>query len=523
MAQKTQGVIAAGHPKTAEAGRLILEAGGNAFDAAIAAVLAACVVESTLTSLGGGGFLLAHSQNRKNQLFDFFCQTPQHKKAVSELDFGPVDLNFGGAVQTFHIGKASIAVPGLVAGLFTVHQKLGRLPFKVLIEPAVDYARRGFTLNVFNAFTYRLLQPILTHTAEGQAIYSPQGALLEAGETGRCPDLANTLEYLAQKGAPEFYQGDLAQHLVASLANGGYLTLEDLQSYQVLVRPPLALTYRGHRLLTNPPPSSGGSLIAFALKLLEAVDMRAIALESVEHLALFSQIMALTNQARNHHYDPAIYQSDIAARFLSEKLLQQYQASLVGPFPSNKLGSTTHISVLDQEGNAASVTSSNGEGSAHFLPGTGIMLNNMLGEADLNPHGFHQWATGQRLSSMMAPTLLLGEQGPELVLGSGGSNRIRTALWQVISHYLDFGLALPEAVTQSRLHWEDYHLNVEPFKNSEVLENLAFQDGTQVHRWQEQNMFFGGVHAVGYPASGILTGVGDPRRAGAVEYSYSSG
>ncbi len=520
MSQKTYGVIAAGHPKTAEAGRLILEAGGNAFDAAIAAVLAACVVESTLTSLGGGGFLLAHRQNQENLLYDFFCQTPRQKKPIAELDFYPVELNFGGALQIFHMGKAAIAVPGLVAGIFALHQRLGRLPFSVLIEPAVDYARQGFVVTDFNAFTYRLLEPMLIRQAEGRKIYAPQGALLESGEIAYNPDLANSLEWLAVNGPEGFYQGELAQHCIHSLGEGSYLSLDDLQHYPVLVREPLKMSYRGYEFLTNPAPSSGGSLIAFALKLLENLNLSAIRPDSAEYIALLSQVMALTNQARHQHYDSALYQSDLAARFFSPTVLDHYRQQLSLPFLAsttpNRLGSTTHISVLDAEGNAASITTSNGEGSGHFIPGTGIMLNNMLGEDDLNPQGFHQWPANQRLSSMMAPTIILSGDKPRFVLGSGGSNRIRTAILQVILHCLDFGLSLPEAVAQSRLHWENQQLNLEPLASPTVLENLRFDDGTQIHLWQEHNMFFGGVHSVECTAAGHLTGAGDPRRAGAV-------
>jgi gamma-glutamyltranspeptidase/glutathione hydrolase len=514
MAQKTRGVVAAGHAQTAEAGRIILEQGGNAFDAAIACVLAACVVESTLTSLGGGGFLLAHTAQKQNYLFDFFCQTPHRALSISEVDFYPVTLNFGGAKQTFHIGKGAIAVPGMVAGIFAAHQQLGRLPFKVLIEPAVHYARQGFVVNAFNAFTYRLLEPILRRDTESASFYAPNGSLLTPGCTAKLPQFAEVLERLARYGPQWFYQGDLAHWAQTNLQDGGALTPVDWSDYQVNCRHPLQITYRQYQILTNPPPSSGGILIAFALKLLESVDLDAYPLGSPGQIQLFSQVMALTNQARQQDLDGSLYQVGIEQRFLNNAQGQPFP----GVPPLNKLGSTTHISVLDEEGNAASLTSSNGEGSGHLIPDTGIMLNNMLGEADLNPQGFYRWPRRQRLSSMMAPSLILADRQPTLVLGSGGSNRIRSAILQVICYCLDYHLPLHAAVAQSRLHWEAQKLDLEPSHQADILTHLQFNDRTQMSLWTEQNMFFGGVHGVGYGADGQLQGAGDPRRSGAVEY-----
>lgn len=182
MSKKSRGVIAAGHQKTAEAGQAMFELGGNAFDAAIASALTACVVESNLASVAGGGFLLAHTKDRQNILFDFFCQTPRQKKSLEKLDFYPVDVNFGDAIQAFHIGLGSIATPGNLAGFWEVHQKLGRLPFEAVAQPAIDCAQNGFLVSKFNELTIKLLEPILTKYAESRQIFAPQGELLTAGK-----------------------------------------------------------------------------------------------------------------------------------------------------------------------------------------------------------------------------------------------------------------------------------------------------------------------------------------------------
>ncbi|MGH2415425.1 MAG: gamma-glutamyltransferase, partial [Microcystaceae cyanobacterium] len=374
MSQKTRGVIAAGHQKTAEAGQAMFALGGNAFDAAIAAVLASFVVESTLTSAAGGGFLLAHTQNNRNILFDFFCQTPHSKKNLDDINFYPININFGDAIQTFHIGLGSIAVPGNIAGVFEVHQQLGKLPFKEVIQPAINYAKNGFVISNYNSFAIKLLEPILLALPESRNIYAPNDELLTAGEICYMKDFATTLTELSHKGVQEFYQGEIAHKIVKDCQEqGGYLTLKDLRNYQVIVRNPLQINYRGYQLLTNPPPSSGGTLIAFALKLLEMVDFENIEFGSEQHLQILAKIMYLTNTARSSGYDDYIYQDNIEQFFLSQPSLETYQLKLNNLL--NKWGSTTHLSVMDNEGNAASITTSNGEGSSYVIPGTGIMLN----------------------------------------------------------------------------------------------------------------------------------------------------
>jgi gamma-glutamyltranspeptidase / glutathione hydrolase len=515
MIQKTRGAIAAGNLQTAEAGIEMLRLGGNAFDAAVAAVLASCVTEATLTSLAGGGFLLAHTQHNENILFDFFTQTPGQKRDVKNIDFCPVSVNFGSVTQEFHVGLGAIAVPGTVKGLFHVHKRLGRLPLRVIIEPAIHYARTGVLLNDFQAYCMKILEPILLRTVESREIFAPNGALLQAGETFAIPDLADTLNYLVEEGVEAFYEGEIAQQLVKDCQeNGGYLTLEDLKNYQVIERKPLETSYRGNTLLTNPPPSSGGSLIAFTLSLLSQSDLSTVGFGTTKHLQVLSHAMQLTNQARTDGYDANLYQPDVAQNFLSAEHIRQY-ANQLTPI-TNKWGSTTHLSVMDAEGNAASVTSSNGEGSSHIIPGTGIMTNNMLGEADLHPTGFHRWQNDVRISSMMAPTMVLKQKQPEIVLGSGGSNRIRTAILQVISNIIDFDMSVDDAVNSSRMHWENDVLSLEPGFHHSDFEKTSFPFTGELVFWEKHNMFFGGVHTVMQHPDGTIDGAGDRRRNGSV-------
>jgi gamma-glutamyltranspeptidase / glutathione hydrolase len=511
MGQKIRGAIAAGHGTTAAAGQRMFAEGGNAFDASVAAVLTAFIAEPGLTSPAGGGFLLAHTQDNRSILFDFFTQTPRNKRPASELDFHPIDVNFGDALQTFHIGLGSIAVPGNIAGLLTVHEQLGRLPLAIVAEPAIEAARQGVEITPFQATSFQLLAPILTREAEPQSIFAPQGKLLKVGDRFEIPALADTLAEIVRGGSRFFYRGEIAQQLVQDCQDGGgLLKRADLEQYQVILRKPLAFHYRGHSLLTNPPPSAGGILIAFALKVLEGADVAVLEFGSTAHYQLLTRVMSLTNAAREESFHPNTYQVDIEKEFLGVDYLRSFHQHL------NKWGSTTHVSTIDAEGNAASVTTSNGEGSAYMIPGTGIMMNNMLGEADLNPTGFHQWPTNQRLSSMMSPTILLRDNSPAIVLGSGGSNRIRTAILQVISNLIDFQMPIEAAVTAPRVHWESDLFNIEPPYDPSAATHPDLQELTQCLLWQQQSMFFGGVHAVGRNSSNNLYGAGDPRRGGVV-------
>ncbi|MBD2576086.1 gamma-glutamyltransferase [Oscillatoria sp. FACHB-1406] len=516
MREKHKCAIAAGNALTVEAGKVIFELGGNAFDAAIAATLAAFVTEPTLTSAGGGGFLLAHTSKKRNILFDFFTQTPRQKRPLSEVNFYPIDIDFGDTIQSFHIGLGSIATPGNLAGLFAVHQHLGSLPFKAIAEPAIEYAERGITLSAFqDTCINQYLYPILLAEPLGQKLFAPSGCLVKAGDRFYMKNFAATLREISCKGVDEFYRGEIARKLVTDCRDrGGYLTREDLENYRVIQRQPLTIRYRDYEIITNPPPSSGGTLIAFALKLLETIEVGSLALGSPQYIELLARAMQLTNVARKDGYNANLYDEDVAEKFLSPEHLALYQQQLTEGV--NRWGSTTHISTIDDQGNAASITTSNGEGSAYIIPGTDIMVNNMLGEEDLNPSGFHQWPCDRRMSSMMSPTLILQNGNPLFVLGSGGSNRIRTAILQVIINLLDFQLPLEVAVANSRVHWENNLLNIEPPFPSERVAKLQLPNETEVLLWKAQNMFFGGVHAVGKAEGGWVTGAGDPRREGAV-------
>lgn len=510
------GAIAAGHAVTASAGQEVLAAGGNAYDAAIAAFFTSCVAEPVLSSLGGGGFLLSQTTSGERQLFDFFVQTPAQKQPAESLDFQPVWADFGTTRQQFHIGLGSIATPGVVKGMFEIHRQLGSMPMSELVQPAIHAARNGVRLNALQAYIFSVVSPILLASPEAAAVFSSNSSnsLIGEGELFCLPELAETLEILAIEGDELFYRGELAQQMVRESAEqGGQLQLDDFEQYRVQCHQPLSFRYRNSQLFSNPPPSSGGILIAFALRLWQQVCDRSIEYGSLQHLQWLAQVMEKTNQARVEAHLDEGNGHPCSDKLLDEKLLKRYREAIAGRSKANR--GTTHISIIDRWRNVATLTVSNGEGCGRMVPSAGFMLNNMLGEEDLNPQGFQCWQENQRMTSMMAPSIINQPDGGIVALGSGGSNRIRTAILQTIINLLDFDKTLEQAVSLPRLHFENALLNIETGFTEAVLTSLLEQY-PQHKNWDSLNLFFGGVHSVQYQ-NGQFSGVGDPRRGGVCE------
>src|SRR5215207_6477766 len=442
-----RGVVAAGHPLTAEAGAAILRDGGNAVDAAVCAVLASFAVESPLTGFGAGGHMMVH-QGGETTLIDFFVAAPGLDRIERATELVPVPVRFDAeTTQTFFVGPASCGVPGTAAGLAHALERFGTRPLGELVGPGVRLAREGAPIN--------------------------RGHVAAA----------------------------ISDFVVA---NGGLIGPGDLASYEAIERKPIDAPFRGTQVLTNPPPSSGGILIAYTLGLLERFGPQS----GPEQLVL---AMEGANSRRDLAFAESLYEEGMEVGFLDPIGLDLAAADL--------LGSTTHISVLDGDGNCAAVTCSNGSGSGVLVPGTGVILNNMLGEEDLNPAGFHSIAPGRRVPSMMAPTVVLRDGEIVLALGSAGSNRIRSAILQTVVRAIEQGFPVAAAVEAPRLHFEQGIVQAEKGVDPAALDRLE-QRGWEVARWPSLNLFFGGVQAVSRdPATGELSGGGDPRRGGAVAYA----
>jgi gamma-glutamyltranspeptidase/glutathione hydrolase len=498
------GSIAAGDKTTVNAAMEILKDGGNAFDAAVCAVFTSMTSEYALTGACGGGVMLAYPKNREPIIFDFFVHTPENK-LVNNLDFFRIKVDFGSASQFFHIGKGSVAVPGNTIGLLHIHSRLGSLPLSRILEPAIQTAKSGAIINNAHEYLFKILDPIFSHTKSGEVLFKPNGKLIKAGERFKNPEFADFLEQIIIEGSKFLYRGDLTDKIDDYMKDGGLLTREDLSNYKVIERTPLKTDFNGKTIITNPIPSPGGTLIAFVLKIMSQkfpgknIDNRLLTLGMRLAQIAYSEVISANNR------------SNSMAKILSPRYFNRYinffDSEISSGLSKEKpgTGSTTHLSIIDSKGNAASVTTTNGEGCGHIIPGTGIMMNNMLGEDDINPDGFHNWETTKRMSTMMSPTIVIGDSGPELVLGSGGSNRIRSAIKQVILNKFINNMNLEEAIKAPRIHLEENIIHCEPGINTDKL-NFPW---STIHNWHEKNLFFGGVNAV-TPTNAV----GDPRRSG---------
>ncbi|MEO8290509.1 MAG: gamma-glutamyltransferase [Gaiellaceae bacterium] len=515
-----KGAVAAGHPLTAQAGAEILEQGGNAVDACIAAAFVSWVAESPLTGPGAGGFMLVHrASDASDRLLDFFVSIPgRGLGAPGDGEMNAVEVEFDrGKLQTFFIGGASCAVPGAFAGLGAAHAAYARMPWAELLAPAAALARTGVELNPQQAFLHAILDPVLRAEAEGKRVYGAQRPLA-AGERIVMAELAGTLERLADEGAAAFYRGDLAREVSDAVrAAGGRLTADDLAAYRVIRRRPVRVPYGRHWFVSNPPPSAGGILIAFALRVLDR--LRPVGPHrSVGATAALAEVMREAQETRARGFVRALQRGGLARRLLADESVAaaaRRARARVRAVASEPAGvpSTTHISVVDAAGNAASLSASTGCGSGLFVPGTGIQMNNMLGEEDLNPGG-RGGAPGRRLTSMMAPSIVLENGRPRLVVGSAGSIRLRAAILQIVVNVLDHGLELKEAIDAPRVHLEGSALQLEGGIDPSVADRLEAA-GYEVARWSSRNLYFGGAAAVGLDERGGLEAAGDPRRGGA--------
>ncbi len=539
------GQVAAGDKQTAEVGAAVLAKGGNAVDAAMACTLAACASEPILTGLFGGGFAVVAgpSAEKPPVVVDFFAEIPgrglTRTAAATELDFIGLDVDFGATQQTFHVGRAATATPHMLAGLALLQREHGRLPLAEVVAPARDLAEKGCIISPAVAAFFAVLRPILLHTPNTRALFAPEGTLIVGGERYHSPELAPFLDrFCAQAGAENAASTGDQGLLDLCAPPHGLLTPEDLhhKGGGPLQRTPIRVEFGDYEVLLNPLPSSGGLLVAFSLLLLRNVNAE-VWLDDTQTYKHLIAAMATASAARSAELDPAIGSIALAPepdkgsalnalgeRFLSDDFMNRWrgyfeQTIRQGPPeialpPVKDPGGTTHISVIDGDGMACSITSSNGEGNGYVVEGAGCMANNFMGEEDLHPGGFHTLPVGTRLTSMMCPTILMHKGRPHTVLGTGGSNRIRTAVLQMLVALVLRQRDLKTAVEAPRLHYEGNVLFLEHVGPGATLDdNVVHSLEDFVHEtvvFEAPNMFFGGVHAVNCQGEAV----GDPRRGG---------
>jgi len=470
------GVVAAGQGATAAAALEVLSDGGNAVDAAIAACAASFLAEPMLASAGGGGLITVCLPGQEPVVVDCFSDVPGssgHQPDV--LDFRAEVIDFGTVTQEFHIGRGSAAVPGMLQGFAEAHRLFGTRDLGYLMAPATRLAREGVTVTPETAHVFGLLWPLLRGSAETVDLYG--GRLPVVGDVLVNPALAATLEDFARTGdVPARFSDGLLERFGPE--HGGLISEDDLRAYKAEARPALVVELNDWRAYTS--PLVGGELVGVIAGELAKGDLCA---NEADEMVRYARASGAGHDKR---------------------------FALITP------GSTTHISVIDRHGGAVAVTLTNGEGCGELIPGTGVQLNNFLGEEDLNPHGFHKHTPGQRLPTMMAPTVGTRAGSAALALGSGGSNRIRTAVGQVLYRVAGLGWAIEDAVLAPRVHaegdvvWVELETVNDPAK---ALEALNREFGT-VHPFPRRDFFFGGVHAVFIDEHGELHGVGDSRRGG---------
>ncbi|MCP9484864.1 MAG: gamma-glutamyltransferase family protein [Gaiellaceae bacterium MAG52_C11] len=446
-----QAAVAAGHPATVAAGIEILEEGGSAADAAVAACLASCVAETVMTGLLGGGHAI-HWDGREAVNLDCFVTVP------SGVGAPPIELGvpFGEEVVHYAVGPGTCGVPGLPAGLGVLWERFGRMPWARLVAPALALARSGVVLPPAHASCLAMLEPVFTLSGAGRAIYAPTGQLLAAGDILAQPGLAAALELLADEGSGSVYRGSLGDVLLDGV-DGIALARVDLESYEPIWSAPAEAELAGCRFLTR-----GG---------LSGVPESLARLPRLAELSATERVLALLG-------------------------------ALEGTGPD---GHTTNVTVVDADGQACVLTTSLGLGTGDFLPGYDLHLNSMLGEVDLHHVPL---VPGARMESMMAPSLAVDPDGLALAIGSAGGTRLRTALIGVAASILDVGLGPAEAVQRPRFHPVGALVHAEPGVDEDALTRLE-SAGRAVRRWPAQHHYFGGVSVAGRRGA-----TGDPRRSG---------
>lgn len=480
------GAVATGHPLTSEAAMSVLREGGNAFDAAISAYVAACVAEPAMASLAAGAFANLYHDDRIT-ILDAFCQTPLQKNPRSSTV--PIPVDFGTAQEEYYGGYGTMAIPGVLKGLYAIHERFGSMPFSTLLEPAIGLARQGVSLNEFQRFDLKLLRSIVGWQQRGQEIFFSNGELKKVGDTYKMDNFADFLEVLGKEGEGLFYEGEIAEVLAEySRTSGGHLTRKDLTDYSVHWRSSHEF-YRNGSVIHMPPGPSMGH-------------------------ALYHRMNARLEMQRcpddpftNDHLEyllPGLH----GCRDLLNYRDLLFRLAGVTDDGGGKMSGTSHLNVMDSAGNAIALTFSIGEGSGIFIEGTDIHMNNMLGEPALLPDGLESWVPDKRLASMMSPTIITDPSGLLMLLGTGGAERIPVMLASVIHYLMDFDLDLAEAIEAPRAYLSSDQLEVEPgFEKGEILDLLP------ARYWEKKSLYFGGVHAISNKG-GHVSAAADSRREG---------
>lgn len=526
----TKAIATASKYEVSQVGAEIMEKGGNAVDAAVAMGFALAVAEPFTSGPGGGGLATIRTADGETYFIDFREVAP----AAATLD---LYLNDDGSAnyQALYYGGLASGVPGDVAGLLYMLENYGsgNLTRQEVMEPAIRIATEGFTVSQYCANAIADAYETATNFPEMQKVYwNEEGLPYEVGDVITNPDLAKTLQKIADEGRDGFYTGEIAQAIVDSVAEyGGVMTLEDLANYEPLVLEPVTGTYRGYQIISSAPPSSGGSILIEILNILENFDIASMDINSTEYIHLFTEAYKLGYTDRAAYMADTAF-TDVPLEGLTSKEFAAERAALIDLEADQDFGvgdafvyehnDTTHYSVADADGNCVAITKTiNGYfGSGVMVKGCGFMMNNEMGDFDANPESVNKVEPGKKPLSSMSPTIVLKEDGsPYLVLGTPGGSRIFASVLQIISRVIDHGMSIHDALCVPKIWNTSTTDNItyeNPLKGYEqyAVSEETIAELTAMGHEKIGTAASGAVQAIEFLDDGTLYGTADPRQDG---------
>jgi len=521
------GMVAAAHPLAAQAGVDILQKGGNAIDAAVATAFALNAVEPNASGLGGGGFMLIRfAKTGEIIVIDY----REHAPLAATKDM--FDSEQAKKELWTQLGGKAVAVPGTLMGLTTALEKYGTMELAEVMAPAISYMEDGFEVSETLSNMIKDNYDKLNAWNDPEKIaYFKEKLPLEVGDILIQTDLAKTYREILDKGIGYLYGGELGKKIVDAVkAKGGIFSLDDLKSYQPYIRVPVKGNYRGYDIYSMPPPSSGGTHLIQILNIMENFDIADLGYLGPTHISIMAEAMKMASSDRAKYMGDPGFVKDIPLEGLTSKEYAKYLADQIdirnpkmkipaGEPATYEHHSTSHISVVDAEGNIVSLTQTINYffGSGVIVPGTGIIMNNEMDDFSTSPTSVNAPEPGKIPLSRMSPTIVLKDGEPFLILRTPGATRIFTAMAQIISNVIDFGMGMDEAIEAPRMHCyssaeKARPIDVESRIPSITIKTLQFL-GNEVKIRGDYDLYFGGAQGI-MVKDGVMYGGGDSRRDG---------
>jgi gamma-glutamyltranspeptidase/glutathione hydrolase len=504
----TKIAIAADSPETVSAGQIIAENGGNAVDVAVGCALAASLAEVLMCSLGGSAFISIKLPGEKPVVIDGADAMPTISRVKTHA-WREVVVPYGDGIAV-NVGHGSIAIPGMLKALEETWKRYGHMPWKEVMVPVIQMAKKGVTANITLAAWLELAgKPIFYPQIESRKSFFPTGSPIRENDIFTLPNYDQTLEAIAAEGARVFYEGHIAEAFEQEIqSHDGYLKRIDMANYRAIIREPLIISSQNYKLALNPPPSIGGAMVGSMIGMIDSRWDSALSTDKKTLLVAKAQESMLNLR---HEEAAGQWCDKRAFQILERERLKNYLDKRMSPH-------TLHMSIISSDGAAVSITMSNGYGSGITIPGTGITCNNSLGEPELNPHGFFTLKPQERFVSNMSPAVAWNEEGRVIALGSPGASRITTAITQGWINLAHNKLDPQTAVNAPRLHvdYQDdkYVVQYEPGVNPNSLKQHF-----KLRPFENKDMYFGAFNIAIRYENGRVEAVADSRRHGATYHS----